>query len=167
MKKFIESLFVFVFILLFAFLCFKNTIIVKADSNTIEQLSELYTESDEYYNNNTTYNISNYVLNWDGFDIGRGSGYGQRIVQYNNSYRFDDNDIANIIPKDLFYTIGSYHYIGKEYGFYINTELVSGGYYYRSYVTVYDISYEMIANGIKGRSYDMKLGVLSASYKLK
>lgn len=144
MKKPVKFIFEIVFMLLFASLFFIGSLVVKADLNSIELLSQSLTDDDYYNYNNSTYTIADYIYNWDGINIGRGSGYGQRIQMCGSSYRFDDNDIVNIIPKDLFYTIGSYHYIGKEYGFYINTEIATGWYYYRSYVVVYDINYELI-----------------------
>lgn len=111
---------------------------LKATTNTIKELSKIYTNNDFYGDG---LNICDYVTAWNGFDIGRGSGYGQRNIQKGRSYRFDDNDIVSIIPKDLFFTVGGYHYLGKEYGFYIYTELVNNNLNYRSYVAVYNITY--------------------------
>lgn len=132
-----KKLIILVFVIMFAFI-YGAHIKVNASTNKIEELAKEYT-NDDFYGDGL--NICNYVTAWNGFDIGRGSGYGQRNVQKGSTYRFDDNDIVHIIPKDLFFNIGAYHYLGKEYGFYINTKLVNNGLNYRSYVVVYNITY--------------------------
>lgn len=131
---------VFIVILVFLLtIVFYDNIKTYASTSSIQTLSEQYTKSDNYYYNGTSYSIQDYVTAWNNFDMGRGSGYGQRNVQNGYSYKFDDNDIVNLIPKDLFYTVGTYHYMGEEYGFYIRT--IKLQYNYRSYVAVYDIDY--------------------------
>lgn len=114
----------------------------QAYSNDIDTISKEYTSSDFYEYHNEIYDIKDYVNIWNDFYMGREPGYGQRNISMGSSYRFDNNDIVNIIPEDLFFAVGIYHYIGVEYGFYINTELVNNGNNYRSYVVVYDIDYK-------------------------
>lgn len=42
---------------------------------------------------------------------------------FNDPDYISDDSITNIIPKELFYDLGSHFYIGKEYGFYVNTRV--------------------------------------------
>ena len=130
-------------VLLVGVIFFSKNLLLSASSsdlNYIDLLSEEYTSSDKYVYNSIQIDIDDYKTTWNGYNgVGRGEGYGQRNVASGSSYRFDDNDIVNIIPKDLFFMVGEYHYLGEEYGFYICTE--DNNYTYRSCVLVYDVDY--------------------------
>lgn len=67
----------------------------------------------------------------------------------NSSWTYDlkttDDDIIKIIPKELFFKQGVYTYIGKEYGFFVNT-IQQKMYLYTVEVLVFDI--EVIKPGI-------------------
>lgn len=115
---------------------------IKATGLSVDALAEQYTEDDTYYVNGTMYNIEDYVESGSTEDFAdRGVGYGQRFIINGSSYKFDNNDIVNIIPEELFFNVGTYSYIGKEYGFYISTELVNNGMNYRSKTILYDLDY--------------------------
>lgn len=139
-KKILKIIIVIMFVQ--CFFLYRNLLVHAESSNMdyINALAKEYTNSDKYVYDNTQIDIDNYKITWNGYDgVGRGAGYGQRNMATDGSYRIDDNDIVKIVPKDLFYQVGEYHYLGEEYGFYIYTEDL--GYTYRSCVLVYDVDY--------------------------
>ena len=92
------------------------------------------------------YTDSDYLTEGEAFTI---RDYSNRLigtqahVQYEDGiYRIvspeNDDPIVSIIPKNLFYTVGSELVIGKEYGYYINTSTVETNYV--STVMVFDIT---------------------------
>lgn len=60
-----------------------------------------------------------------------------------NTGRYLENSIINIIPKAYFFKTGTYSFIGKEYGYFINTISKTGG-TYDSDVVLFDIDYERL-----------------------
>ncbi len=50
-----------------------------------------------------------------------------------------DDFVTEIVPKELFFTLGNNTFMGQEYGFFINTELVANSNVYLSTVMVFDI----------------------------
>lgn len=77
---------------------------IKATGLSVDALAEQYTEDDTYYVNGTMYNIEDYVESGSTEDFAdRGVGYGQRFIINGSSYKFDNNDIVNIIPEELFF----------------------------------------------------------------
>lgn len=61
-----------------------------------------------------------------------------------------DDPIVNIIPKKLFQNVGTYSYIGVEYGFYVHTYLDNGANTYSEYI-VFDIETEEKITANKGK----------------
>lgn len=115
---------------------------VSASTVSIETLAAEYTENDMYYCEGVAYHIDDYATSGSTVDVAdRGIGYGQRFIINENSYKYDNNDIVKIIPEELFFREGTYSYSGKEYGFYISTELVNNGMNYRSRTIVYNYDF--------------------------
>lgn len=98
------------------------------DTFSIENEVKCFTDSDYLYDAenqviNTAYTIQQYKTNLAGKKIGK------------------DDYIVQIIPKSYFYTVGNVTKIGKEYGFFIKTEICLTGYFSR--VLVFDIDIGM------------------------
>lgn len=98
------------------------------DTISIENEVKCFTDSDYLYDaenqvTNTAYTIQQYKTNLAGEKIGK------------------DDYIVQIIPKSYFYTVGNVTKIGKEYGFFIKTEICLTGYFSR--VLVFDIDIGM------------------------
>lgn len=88
------------------------------DTFSIENEVKCFTDSDYLYDAenqviNTAYTIQQYKTNLAGKKIGK------------------DDYIVQIIPKSYFYTVGNVTKIGKEYGFFIKTEICLTGYFSR------------------------------------
>lgn len=94
------------------------------ENGNIESISELYTSTDEY--------------------LDKYSFKGASSVSWDSKFKVDD--IIYIIPKYYFCNEGKHTYIGKEYGFYIETDKKLGG-AYNSQVFVFDI--ELVLPGFK------------------
>lgn len=93
----------------------------------------LYTDSKNYINDDTKtiYNLSYHNI------------YRENLAKLNcidsklTISGFEDEDIVQIVPKNLFCKVGETLHIGNEYGFYIKTQNV--GTHYFSNVIVFDI----------------------------
>ena len=56
-----------------------------------------------------------------------------------------DTNLTQLIPVEYFYNAGTYHYFGKEYGFYVRTyspTFVGGFYFHHSEIFLFDIDVE-------------------------
>ncbi|MFA5449283.1 MAG: GLUG motif-containing protein [Clostridia bacterium] len=82
-----------------------------------------YTDDDYFSYNGFSYSILSYtsLLYKSTSNITRSNGTNSLTITA-------DDPIINIIPKELFTVCGDYIYIGKEYGFYVNT--TEDTYYY-------------------------------------
>ena len=143
MKK-VLHLMVFSLLFCVSLLLFNPTNVFASTGTTLENQLISYTDSDEFVFNNTTYTIQDYKNS-----INNDSLFGS-TMDFGTTYYtvYSDDPIVKIIPKEYFYNVGVETYIGKEYGFFIETvsETYYDGYYsdnsenYRSYVIVFDIN---------------------------
>ncbi len=120
---------------------------VKANSYDLTNNYEAYTNSDNLYDSKTNTNMSTTINDYFGELFGKGEL---------DNYRTDD-PIVNIVPKNLFTTVGHYTYVGKEYGFFIDTTYADMN-TFRSDVMIFDISVtESASSGTKRElSYRVK-----------
>lgn len=101
---------------------------------------ENYTDTDVFVYNGLSYFIEGYAdnayLNYGNVTYER---YGTQSPYTYNLNVSGDNAITQIVPKELFMNIGDYLYIGKEYGFFINTAQYYPAGNMKSTVMVFDI----------------------------
>lgn len=143
MKKILCALF-FIAITFVSTFLFSVTNVFAATTEDVESKIISFTDNDTFTYNSTTYSIQDYKNS-----INNNSLFGSTMdLGISYYYAYSDDPIVNIIPKELFCTVGVETYIGREYGFFIKT--VSETYYdgdfsrtsnnYRSYVIVFDIT---------------------------
>ncbi len=143
MKKILCALFLIAITFVSTFL-FSVTNVFAATTEDVESKIISFTDNDTFTYNSTTYSIQDYKNS-----INNNSLFGSTMdLGISYYYAYSDDPIVNIIPKELFCTVGVETYIGREYGFFIKT--VSETYYdgdfsrtsnnYRSYVIVFDIT---------------------------
>ncbi len=104
---------------------------VFADSNLVN--FDVYTDCDSFLN------VSSKTIN--AYTSGHGTK-GKLIVNPNSPNNLsisemNDDDIVQIVPKQLFSVVGDNLHIGDEYGFFIHTENKET--YYKSTVLVFDV----------------------------
>lgn len=101
---------------------------------------ENYTDTDVFVYNGISYFIEGYAdnayLNYGNVTYER---YGTQSPYTYNLNVSGDNAITQIVPKELFMNAGNYLYIGKEYGFFINTAQYYPAGNMKSTVMVFDI----------------------------
>lgn len=99
-----------------------------------------YTDTDVFVYNNISYFIEGYA---DNAYLNHGNVTYERCgAQSPYTYNLNvsgDNAITQIVPKELFMNVGDYLYIGKEYGFFINTAQYYPAGNMKSTVMVFDI----------------------------
>ena len=102
----------------------------------------LYTDSKNFLNDSTK-TIYNYVSPEEDylFDSSEYRKIGRIRINYDKLELFgnEDDNIVQLIPKQLFCTVGETFHIGKEYGFVINTE--NHGTHYSSEVLVFSFNF--------------------------
>lgn len=109
----------------------------------------LYTDSKNFLNDNTK-TIYDYRLpDFDYIMTGKLNNIGKIKI---NSSKLElsgneDDNIVQLIPKQLFYTVGETFHIGKEYGFVINTE--NRGTHYSSEVLIFSFNFNYRSNDNK------------------
>ncbi len=120
-----------------------NASVAYADTSAFEFYQgkyDAYTDSDSFSYQNVTYTIGDYSGNAAlstgnatlTYDSDASGGYALSVS--------GDNAITQIVPKELFQNNGDFTYIGKEYGFFINTtDYVPAG-NKKSTVMVFDIA---------------------------
>lgn len=103
---------------------------------------DVYTDSD-YLKNNTTKTIFDYCSG-DNKLYATKSKLEKDSVSNNKVHLINagDDDVIEIVPKQLFGTVNKTLHIGKEYGFFINTESKEN--YFTSTVLVFDINFIII-----------------------
>lgn len=138
----IISLILFLSCLSVLFLFNKNNYQVLAESTTEETDYSQYVDS-KYLINDTDKTIYDYVNANNPL-----KGTKAKIKNISETERLnmvlegtEDDYIVQIIPKNLFSTTGEYLIFGKEYGFFITTEL--NDYNYSSIVMVFSLDYNM------------------------
>lgn len=102
---------------------FSEIVIAFADEAqpTLEELAESYTRSDEFSFGGGTKTIQDYKNSLTNLTIGL-YGVNNNYNYVTNTYTITGDDpIVNIIPKNYFYTVGKHCYIGKQYGFFVDT----------------------------------------------
>ena len=88
---------------------------------TLEELAESYTRSDEFSFGGETKTIQDYKNSLTNSTIGL-YGVNNNYNYVTNTYTITGDDpIVNIIPKNYFYTVGKHCYIGRQYGFFVDT----------------------------------------------
>ncbi len=108
---------------------------------------DVYTDSD-YLKNNTTKTIFDYCSG-DNKLYATKSKLEKDSVANNKAHLINagDDDVIEIVPRQLFGTVNKTLHIGKEYGFFINTE--NKGNYLFSTVLVFDIELNTNLNANK------------------
>lgn len=113
---------------------------------SLDLQNSYFTESDSFTYLNSTYTIFDYKNSIE-TQGGLFASNVELLEIYSQLNVFGDDPIIKIIPKEYFHTIGSFSYIGKEYGYFIQTvnEICYSSYEnentgnYRSYIIVFDI----------------------------
>lgn len=113
---------------------------------SLDLQNSYFTESDSFTYLNSTYTIFDYKNSIE-TQGGLFASNVELLENYSQWNVFGDDPIIKIIPKEYFHTIGSFSYIGKEYGYFIQTvnEICYSSYEnentgnYRSYIIVFDI----------------------------
>ncbi len=108
---------------------------------------DVYTDSD-YLKNNTTKTIFDYCSG-DNKLYATKSKLEKDSVANNKAHLINagDDDVIEIVPRQLFGTVNKTLHIGKEYGFFINTESKEN--YFTSTVLVFDIDLNTNLNANK------------------
>jgi len=108
---------------------------------------DVYTDSD-YLKNNTTKTIFDYCSG-DNKLYATKSKLEKDSVANNKAHLINagDDDVIEIVPRQLFGTVNKTLHIGKDYGFFINTE--NKGNYLFSTVLVFDIELNTNLNANK------------------
>jgi hypothetical protein len=85
-----------------------------------------YTDSDYFEYNGSTYSIFDYAASISSSS----STLHHSTVSFPGGYLVpsDDDPITRIVPRELFINRGDWLYVGKEYGFFVNTrQFIIGG----------------------------------------
>ncbi len=112
-----------VFIASIIFFCCTPTqelIMAKANNENFiitQGMYDNYTDSDYLFNSNSQ-KITDYPTDESLYKASSSIVANEGVL---SASILDDDNIVKIIPKELFINIGDHLYIGKEYGFYVNT----------------------------------------------
>lgn len=79
-----------------------------------EEILDIYTDEDEFI---CDCGKEDKILSLQQYDFNNHA----LLSNLNANNVFKDNDIIRIIPKELFWNVGKYIYMGKDYGFFVNT----------------------------------------------
>ena len=136
MKKKIRKFIVFLIML---FIVFSFTKVNSAKALTYSSDRVTFTDDDDFIFQGNSYSIDAYAES-----IGKNTIHGKAAADDTNHLFLElchDDAIVNIIPKYYFVNECTELYIGKEYGFFINTYEECSNYI--STVLVFDIEYEL------------------------
>lgn len=103
---------------------------VEANSNYNWNNDVDFGDYDSYTDTNYGYNREEetiYYYDLDGSNLFGKYAYYSRYNQNKILNVYDDDPIVRYVPKSLFMQRGSYLHIGKEYGFYIDSHVISDG----------------------------------------
>lgn len=101
---------------------------IAMNSNTLANNYDAYTDSDYLYDPDENRNLTTTINDY----------YSELFGQGDLGDLRSDDPIVNIVPKNLFTTVGHYTYVGAEYGFFIDTTYADLN-TFRNDVLVFDI----------------------------